>query len=380
MTLMDPVQHTAQVAENDLRNLDVLRASAVLVVAGSHLYRYCGNAPRFAVFVDNLGVGGVLLFFVHTSLVLLLSMQRMKPDNLTLSFYIRRAFRIYPLCWFCIALVLTTGLTDVDHQKILQMGWRGIAVSTLLLQNIFRFPNLEMPLWSLPWEVQMYLLLPACYLFLTKHAHKSVPLTMWVGATGLAMACTFLNPPRAFHAAIFPPMFIGGMVAFRLLRCAPVKLPSFLWPPAVIALMVARCSLLHGVAIDTARNAAVNALTCLVLGLGIPLFEEVHFRWLSDAAHQIAKYSYGIYLLHVPCLALVFFHLGLLPLPLKIGAFVAITGATSAFTYHLIEHPLIQLGRSIAGKIQLSPKSGSCPKRLHSNEPPGAVGVFRMTS
>ena len=157
------MQRTAPAAVDNLRNLDVLRAYAVLVVAGSHLCRFCGFAPRYTVFVANLGVGGVLVFFVHTALVLLLSMQRMKPNHLALSFYIRRAFRIYPLCWVAIALVLATGLTDADHQKILQMGWRGAVAGALLLQNVFRYPNIEMPLWSLPWEVQMYLFLPACY-------------------------------------------------------------------------------------------------------------------------------------------------------------------------------------------------------------------------
>ena len=119
----------------------MLRADAVLVVAGSHLCRFCGFAPRYAVFVANLGVGGVLVFFVHTALVLLLSMQRMKPSHLEVSFYIRRAFRIYPLCWVTIALVLATGLTDVDHQKILQMGWRGAVAGALLLQNVLRYPT-----------------------------------------------------------------------------------------------------------------------------------------------------------------------------------------------------------------------------------------------
>ncbi len=348
---MNSVQHPAPEAGNNLRNLDVLRAFAVLVVAGSHLYRYCGDAPHYAVFIDNLGVGGVLLFFVHTSLVLLLSMRRMKPRSLALSFYIRRAFRVYPLCWFCIALVLATGLTDADPQKLLNMGWRGVAVSTLLLQNVIRYPNIEMPLWSLPWEVQMYIFLPALYLFLKKHGRNSAPLALWAGATGLAIACTALSLPRAFHAAIFPPMFIGGMVAFRLLGSTPAKVPSFMWPLGVIALMVARCLLLDGVLIDTARNAIVNAITCLVLGVGIPLFGEVRSRWLSYLGHQIAKYSYGIYLLHVPCLALVFLHLPSLSLPLKITVFFIITGVASAATYHFLEHPLIQCGRSIAARL-----------------------------
>jgi peptidoglycan/LPS O-acetylase OafA/YrhL len=175
-------------------------------------------------------------------------------------------------------------------------------------------------------------------------------------------------------------MFIGGMVAFRLLRGTPVKLPSFMWPLGVIALMVARCSLLDGVSIDTTRNATVNAITCLVLGLGIPLFEEVRSRWLSYVAHQIAKYSYGIYLLHVPSLALVFLYLPSLPLPLKIGAFLALTGVASAFTYHLIEHPFIQWGRSIARRIELSRDSKSWHQRLPSNEPRRAIDAFRISS
>lgn len=151
-------------------------------------------------------------------------------------------------------------------------------------------------------------------------------------------------------------------------------------PLGVIALMVARCSLLDGVAINTTRNATANAITCLVLGLGIPLFEEVRSGWLSHAAHQIAKYSYGIYLLHIPCLALVFRHLPLLPLPLKVGAFLAITGATSAFTYHLIEHPLIQLGRSIARRIELSQDSKSWHSPLPSDEPRIPLGGLRTSS
>lgn len=349
------MQRTAPAAVDNLRNLDVLRAYAVLVVAGSHLCRFCGFAPRYAVFVANLGVGGVLVFFVHTALVLLLSMQRMKPNHLALSFYIRRAFRIYPLCWVAIVLVLATGLTDVDHQKILQMGWRGAVAGSLLLQNVFRYPNIEMPLWSLPWEVQMYLFLPACFLILVRYRRKSAPFAMWACATLLAIACTSLSIPRAFHASIFPPLFIGGMVAYRLLPGAPVKLPSYLWPFAIPALMVARCSLLHEVLIDTPRNATVNAITCLVLGLAIPLFEDVRPGWLGSLAHRIAKYSYGIYLLHVPCLALVFFHLPALGLPLKIGVFLVLTGVASVLTYHLVENPLIRLGRSIARKVESSP-------------------------
>jgi peptidoglycan/LPS O-acetylase OafA/YrhL len=278
-------------------------------------------------------------------------MQRTRSNHLTLGFYIRRAFRIYPLCWTCVILVLATGLTDVAHEKIAQMGWRGILVNLALVQNIVRYPNIEMPLWSLPWEVQMYVLLPAFYLLMKEYDRAVVPIAMWVGATALAIAFTAFDFPRAFHGMIFPPMFIGGMIAYRLLGPACAKLPSFLWPLAILVLMVLRCVLLDGVLIDTARNATVNSVTCLLVGLGIPFFAEVQSHWLRWGAHQLAKYSYGIYLLHIPSLALMFNHFPSLPLPLRIGGFFAVTTIASVVTYHLIENPLIQVGRSIAKRV-----------------------------
>src|SRR4030088_2844768 len=75
-------------------NLDFLRSGAVLMVLVNHLTRHY-HFDRF----DDVGLFGVLLFFVHTSLVLMYSMQRspMAGFALVIAFYIRRFFRIYPL-------------------------------------------------------------------------------------------------------------------------------------------------------------------------------------------------------------------------------------------------------------------------------------------
>jgi len=54
-------------------NLDVLRAIAVLMVFFYHLLEYGYFSERR---VNRLGQFGVLIFFVHTSLVLMMSMER----------------------------------------------------------------------------------------------------------------------------------------------------------------------------------------------------------------------------------------------------------------------------------------------------------------
>ena len=76
------------------RNLNVLRASAVMAVLVDHL----ANAANHSMAL--LGRVGVLMFFVHTACVLMASLER-NPS--TFAFYVRRAFRIYPLA---IAVVL----------------------------------------------------------------------------------------------------------------------------------------------------------------------------------------------------------------------------------------------------------------------------------
>lgn len=80
-------------------NLDLLRAIAVLLVLVQHLCKRMYVDRIGWIATSSLGHFGVLLFFVHTSLVLMYSMDRsgLTGPSLLKNFYIRRIFRIYPL-------------------------------------------------------------------------------------------------------------------------------------------------------------------------------------------------------------------------------------------------------------------------------------------
>ena len=88
----------------DLVNLDLLRTVAVTLVFVDHL----AGAADFRGLGD-IGRLGVLIFFVHTSLVLMLSLERLGLSGFRLyfTFLVRRIFRIYPLS---ILVVLTVVL------------------------------------------------------------------------------------------------------------------------------------------------------------------------------------------------------------------------------------------------------------------------------
>lgn len=366
--------------KTNFTNLDLLRSLAVLSVVAQHLWRQCVNFqlcayhPEIDQLLRNLSFTGVMFFFVHTCLVLMLSMHRAPAAHLWRSFLIRRAFRIYPLCWAAITLSLVTGLTDEPAGGLHALGLRGVAVNVLLVHNIFRgYSSVIGPMWSLDWEMQMYFVLPLFFVVLRRFASLIPVFSIWVGSAVLAVAATQPPLPRALHAAVFPPMFIGGMVAYKLLERQTTKLripafPSWGWPLVVIGLFVLESRLVGYNHYQPPRNsefnsyelplsAGINSCICLLLALAIPAFDELRVAWIVRPAQQIAKYSYGVYLLHVPALIFVLRYLPGLPLALKVVTFFALTALLSFVSFHAIENPLIQLGKQLTQiiPIPLSP-------------------------
>jgi peptidoglycan/LPS O-acetylase OafA/YrhL len=81
------------------RNLDLLRSFAVILVVGFHLAKFF-NWQSATLRVTDFGLLGVMLFFVHTTLVLMFSLERQSAGSRTslfVPFIVRRCFRIYPL-------------------------------------------------------------------------------------------------------------------------------------------------------------------------------------------------------------------------------------------------------------------------------------------
>jgi peptidoglycan/LPS O-acetylase OafA/YrhL len=349
--------------KNNYLNLDLLRSFAVLSVVVQHVWHQCVNfrlcvyEPATNQLLHNLSFTGVMFFFVHTCLVLMLSLERAPSRQRSANFLIRRAFRIYPLCWATILLALTAGLTDQAGGNFHDLGWHGIMANLLLVQNMTRgFPSIVGPPWSLPWEVQMYLALPVFFAFLRRFQGLVAALALRCVATLLAVAATQPALPRMFHGAIFPPMFIGGLVAYRLLmrRDAPAghAFPAWIWPFVVLGLFTMEGFLVGNNSTESPIGAFVNATICLTLGIAIPAFGELSARWVVLPAQQIAKYSYGIYLLHVPALIFVLRFLPDLPLPLKLFAFLALTAFLSFVSFHVIEDPLIHVGKRLTNSKQ----------------------------
>lgn len=325
-------------------NLDLMRSFAVVAVLLDHTCQAIGIWERPRLSVVPLGVFAVYLFFVHTTLVLMWSLER-QPG--TLNFYVRRAFRIYPLA---IVVVLSVVLLNLPvcgspHRPFVHPShdWRVVCSNLLLIQNLVHHPVVESVLWSLPIEVQMYIGLPALFAFATRGCERWPIVTLW--ATAALLTLSFMPLPRAtpFEPTNFfgfVPNFLPGVVAFVGWRRRAAS-----WPAWGFAVLVAALAFLY----MAAPSRPMGWSCCLALGLLLPNFRQTRRRALRVVGHVLAKYSYGIYLLHMVSIAIGFYYLHLNTVVAKVTVELTTLAVLAPAAYHLIEAPMIRYGAKLAG-------------------------------
>ena len=321
-----------------LTNLDFIRAVAVISVVLEHtLMAY--QVQRVGPWPSNwIGVVGVFVFFVHTSLVLMWSLER-KPH--TLDFYVRRLFRIYPLALLAIAVTLLLHV-PVSGAGPGYFTFQPLPEVQQLLPTLLLLPNLYkgyMPvgvMWSLPYEVQMYLALPLVFFFIRQNFSVWPLLLFW---SFIVVLCDrlFHGVPHNFFLCI--PYFLPGVIAYVGFGRWKAFLPAWSLP---FTLAAGWAWFLHN---PGWRKADV---LCLGLGLLLPLFHQLKAPALVRGSHVVAKYSYGAYLSHPFAIVLGLYCMPHAPLVLQLLTIVLGTVLSSVAAYHLLEAPMIRVGSRLA--------------------------------
>lgn len=215
-----------------------------------------------------------------------------------------------------------------------------------LTNNLTFSPFVLAPLWSLPFEVDMYLVLPLLYLVAIRRTGVAAVVGMWVAAVALAMLIT---PEVIYRAKVlqFVPCFMGGVAGYALSRSVRnPALPAWLWPVWIVALWAGYATLNPG---------REGWLPCLLLGLSIPLFKQVSLPAVTVSAQRVAQYSYSIYLAHIPLLWLCCVKLPLAA-PLQWTLFAGAMVAVPMALFHGIEQPMIRLGTRCADSLIAVPR------------------------
>lgn len=319
----------------DAANLDLIRAVAVLCVLFHHLARLTGHGSDLTWLIGHMGV---LIFFVHTSLVLMLSLDRnasrLEGAALAVDFYIRRLFRIYPLS----IVVVTAAFLEVVPSRPEPWSWSTYLSNLTLTTNLTYSDEMWTVLWTLPLEVQMYAVLPVLFLVLRRRA-RSWAFAAWIVAVALAAIQPHVSGRLTVLA--YAPCFVAGVIAWHFVRTERPRLAGAWWPLA----FVASWSLFL---IAPRKDPEIYRwVFCLALGCSIPWFSDLRSRFLVTPARVIAKYSYGIYLAHFPIIVFAISYDGVVRWVILAGLLVAVPVAM----FHLIEQPMMDLGRRVAASL-----------------------------
>ena len=343
------------------RNLDILRAIAVSLVVQDHLFTYLGNPRYFGVFQPQLlGRFGVVLFFVHTALVLMASMDRQWTRSgrhrFLEIFFVRRGFRIFPVAVFALTAYVVfdlPGIISTGKLRTETVTMPRFVANLVLTQNIGSGVSLLAPMWSLAYEWQMYLALPLFYFLYRRSTSAMGVLAVWgtlalVAATYYGRIGRINNAPHFWKLPeweLYGPCFLAGVWAFfnvRQMKPKPI-LPAIALPLGIAAMFLPMME-----SSDFRRFIPASILVSLL----IPYCREIKHGWISETARIVVRYSYSIYLFHLFAIWVAFIKLSGQGRPVQWVAFWVALAGVSVAGYHLIEHPMIRLGNKIAVRLE----------------------------
>jgi peptidoglycan/LPS O-acetylase OafA/YrhL len=380
------LDYESYLARKHVPELDGLRAWSILLVIGAHMpdhTRWAWLAGRF----------GVTIFFVISGYLIttLALREEARRGSLCLpAFYVRRGFRIFPLYYLVLALYCFYICVLGIHAETKPMFWGAFPYLCFYFQEVPFFFGLNgkfagIPFfqsWSLGVEEKFYLIWPLLAFFLWRRTRATrlwgcVALLVVLAVTpivGLGQFANFLYPhylilvgcliaillndPRWFRRLRFigttPWVYVAAGV-FLAVHFSKPYLPQFYWhfggPVYALTIGALLISLLLGNSL-VARSLRLPALTF------------------------IGRVSYGVYLIHLLCLAVAS---RMLPdtsgrMDLQVVLYLATCALSIAGAYVLallVERPLIEIGRRWSNRIL----AGATPQRKGVDPVPGLVPV-----
>jgi peptidoglycan/LPS O-acetylase OafA/YrhL len=330
-------------------NLDLLRMLAVSFVVFSHLLIDNAMTHLGPYHSQTLGTLGVMIFFVHTCLVLMRSLERQDQcyghRALAVSFLAARFFRIYPLSIFIVVVLAAARHMHAPAYPTLSTFLSNV----FLVQNLTGAESVTPVLWSLPFEVQMYLFLPGLYWWTNTAAQPAWrPIVgLWCGFVALSSVLWRLG--MNVDLIKFFPCFLPGVLAYCMRQA------RWRWPPRVLFSYVLAAALIYPLLVGIGASATVLSwFICLILGALIPMCSGVTRRSLRLCGRVVARYSYGIYLVHVSVMNFAFHYVPGIPRSLAWFIFLVGIIVLPYCLYHLIEKPGIDVGRLLVARLAVA--------------------------
>jgi peptidoglycan/LPS O-acetylase OafA/YrhL len=349
--------HVTLPADWRINNFDVIRLLAALQVAVVHGITYLKPAGFLAHLVQfglNL-FPGVPIFLVISGL--LISKSYEQADSIR-HYYRNRCLRIFPALWVCLVVSLgvicAIGIRSLGTVSTREwMLWWVAQMSIFqsyeadFLKSLDFSGGLNSSLWTIPIELEFYLLLPALYGMLRLHRHRGHMLVFAVLVVSLAIEFLLIHgrsrfPRIADHSflqltlAPYLWMFLVGVLIQRnwtvvrgwLAGCAHWWLLGYLL----------LCMLATALGIDIGGND-INPVFLLPLA-GLVISVAMSAPGLSNRILQHRDISYGLYIYHMLVI-----HLMAQFALHSVSAMIAISLVLAIISWTLVERPFLKRKR-----------------------------------
>lgn len=353
---------TTNARSGNLPSLTGIRGVAALLVVLFHmpLQRLFGGTPQ--LIAD--GYYGVDLFFILSGFILMhvheADFRSIDARGLE-SFYTLRFFRVYPLHFIVLMLILAWTFTHpafvawvraIPGEEDSYTFWGFF--QTLTLTNRVGLRDLgqwNIPSWSLSSEMVGYVVLPFLGFMLLRVRSKWFCIGYAVAALlAYALIKIFIKDIGVLRMALCFPAGAALCRAFHLI--GDFRRPSFL---ALLSLTLAVVCLCFKEIAPFAILGFGGLIFALAFGRG-----SVNTLISSPPVMFLGKISFSLYLTH-SVLLLTISWLGIDQTSSALGSIAVFSGtlvfllAIATFTYHAIEAPSHRLGREIIRRMRLSP-------------------------
>jgi peptidoglycan/LPS O-acetylase OafA/YrhL len=358
---------TAPITTEKLRYIDSLRGVAILLVIISHSHPYFAGIadirlPEYIEHVLQSCENGVTLFFLMSAFTLCLSFNRKKQIELNpvRNYFIRRLFRIAPLYYFMILLILLCNINLPSNYSIV--------ANLLFLHGVSPFwTNSTVPGgWSVGIEVLFYLIFPLLF-FRIKSIHSSINFTLIsIILSKIVTSIMFKNPP--IHDGVLwgvyvyenfisqLPVFLMGICLFHIKHAKEdtIHVLSLHKCFLFIALLI----VFHLAGGNTLKQHYLFAIAFAFAAYSLSYFQTKLI--VNNLTVWVGKLSYSIYLLHLLVAnLLVKYNLNhysdnpVLEIAIRFFILFLISFVLSYLTYRVIELPFQEYGKKLISKLEV---------------------------
>jgi peptidoglycan/LPS O-acetylase OafA/YrhL len=341
-----------------LDSLDWLRGLLALSIMIYHLVGWTLYQPDAGELLGRLGIYGVSMFFILSGLAIASSCaDGMADARAVLVFFVRRVFRIWPLLWLAVIVVM---LGDV-LLKGSSVNW---SLFFLNITAAFGFVDpgayVNTGAWSIGNEVVYYAMTPVILVAFNRGRSFGVGVILLAACLAAVFAFVELSPAATLatqwqvYINPFNNLFLysaGVAIYYGASQRAlnPVTcLLLLLVGGAVFAFFPAHGDL---VVLVTGINRLIFCVASMLVVLSFYKLDVRLPGWMSSCLTTLGAATYGVYLLH----PIVFSVIKLLAQrggislgPVQMIVFtMAVTILVAVFLYENFERPLIRLGKRL---------------------------------